>query len=79
MTDKEVIQMLIEKDDVNIAKLGRQLGKGRIAMWQMIYRKEGHINQDDLIKIANYLDYDLVLVPKSKSANCGGHILEATK
>ena len=48
-------------------------------MWQLIYRNKGHINQDDLIKIANYLDYDLVLVPKSKSAACGGHILEVMR
>lgn len=75
-TDREVIKMLIEKDNTNISKLGRLLGKSKNAIWNLINRNTSHINQDDLIRIANYLDYDLVLVPKSRSENCGGYILK---
>jgi len=65
-----IIKKLIEEKDVNKSAMARSMGIARQQLNNVLTR-EGGINVETLIKMANYLDYDVVLVPKSRSEKVG--------
>lgn len=77
MNGKNTIKRIIKEEKVNAAKMARALGTSRQVLYNTLNvstTKDVTVNK--LVALANYLDYDVMLVPKTASHNTKGYIID---
>lgn len=72
MKGKNTIRLLAEEAKVSLSKMARAVGITRQNMNCKLNNKSD-LSLEDLVKFAEYLDYDVVLVPKSRGHIAGTH------
>ncbi len=77
MKAREVIKKIMEEQNVKCAKVARAMGTSTQNVYNKLYNDKvsSDLKLDTLIAMANYLDYDVCLVPKTRSDLIGGAIL----
>jgi len=76
MNGKEIIKQVIKEQKINASKMARAIG---ITKQNLFITLNTDTTKDTtvskLVAMANYLDYDVVLVPKTVSQNTKGYIV----
>lgn len=76
MKAREIIKNLMKEQNVQCSKVARALGTTSQNLYNKLHMSYGNdLKLDTLIGIANYLDYDVMLVPKTRSDLVGGTVL----
>jgi len=76
MNGKNTIRQIIKEQGINSAKMARALDTSRQVLHTTLSTgttKDMTVNK--LVAMANYLDYDVMLVPKTVSQNTKGYII----
>ena len=76
MNGKEIIKQVIKEQNINASKMARAIG---ITKQNLFITLNTDTTKDPtvskLVAMANYLDYDVMLVPKTASQNTKGYIV----
>lgn len=76
MNGKGIIRKIIEEQNINASKMARALGASRQVLHTILHNTTSKdVTVDKLVAMANYLDYDVMLVPKTASQNTKGYIV----
>ena len=77
MNVREIVNNLIKDKKASNAKMARAIGTTPQNLHNKLHRDDREdLKVNMLVSIANYLDYDVVLVPKSRSDKVGGIIID---
>lgn len=72
----EAIKELIKKSGLTKARIARAAGISPQSLEVRLSRDNPNIATSTLVQLCNAMDYDVVLVPKSRSEKAGGIILD---
>ena len=76
MNGKEIIKQVIKEQNINASKMARAIGITKQNLFITLNTgttKDTTVSK--LVAMANYLDYDVMLVPKTVSQNTKGYIV----
>lgn len=76
MNGKGIIRTIIKEQNINASKMARALDTSRQVLHTTLHTSTTKdVTVDRLVAMANYLDYDVMLVPKTVSQNTKGYIV----
>lgn len=76
MNGKGIIKEIIKTQNINASKMARALNTSRQVLHTTLNTTTTKdVTVDKLVSMANYLDYDVMLVPKTVSQNTKGYIV----
>lgn len=76
MNGKSTIKKIMKDENINLSKMARALGNAKQTLHTILNTDTTRdMTVDKLVSMANYLDYDVMLVPKTASQNTKGHII----
>ncbi len=79
MNGRKTILEIIKEKAVNASAMARAIGSNRQNLHTMLHNDgKQDLSTDKLVAMANYLDYDVMLVPKTVSEKTKGYIISRT-
>lgn len=76
MNGRRTILSIIKDKRVNASALARAIGSNRQNVYTILHNDgKQDLSTDKLVAMANYLDYDVMLVPKSTSDKVKGYVI----
>ena len=76
MNGKNTIRKIVKENNINISKMARALGNAKQTLHTILNTNQTKdLTVEKMVAMANYLDYDVMLVPKTVSQNTKGYII----
>ncbi len=76
MNGRKTLLAIIKEKAVNASAMARAIGSNRQNLYTMLHNDgKQDLSTDKLVAMANYLDYDVMLVPKTVSEKTKGYII----
>lgn len=76
MNGRKTLLTIIKKRAINASAMASAIGSNRQNLYTILHSDgKQDLSTDKLVAMANYLDYDVVLVPKSLSDKVDGIII----